>query len=97
MLTATTDDKAILDSRCASNFLSATSPCTSKKAAHIPLSVNLPNDTSIQSSHTCDLLLTDKAHVLPGIVHNSLIYVRQLCDNGCDITFNKDTESVMSN
>jgi hypothetical protein len=88
MLTATADDTEILDSRCTSNFLSATPPWTSKQAAHIPLSVNTPNGTSIQSSHTCDLLLTDlppqerKAHLLPGLVHNSLISVRQLCDNG---------------
>jgi hypothetical protein len=103
MLTATTDDTAILDSVCTSNLLSATAPCTSKQAAHIPLIVNMPNGTSIQSSHTCDLLLTDlppqarKAHVLPGIVHNSLLSVGQLCDNGCDITFNKDIVSVMKN
>jgi hypothetical protein len=34
---------------------------------------------------------------LPGLVHNSLISVIQLCDNGCDITLNKDTVSVMNN
>jgi hypothetical protein len=103
MLTATTDVTAILDSGCTSKFLSATAPCTSKQAAHIPLSVNMPKGTSIQSSHTCDLLLTDfppktrKAHIFPGLVHNSLIYVGQLCDNGCDVKFNKDTLSVMNN
>jgi hypothetical protein len=103
MLTSTTDDTAILDSGCTSNFLSATALCTSKQAAHILLSVNITNGKSIQSSHTCDLLLTDlppqarKAHVLSGLVHNSLIYVRQLCDNGCEVTFNKDTVSVMHN
>jgi hypothetical protein len=102
MLTATMDDTAILVSGCTSNFLSATAPCTSKQAAHIPLSVNMHNGTSIQSSHTCDLLLTDlppkarKEHVLPGLVHNSLIFVRQLCDHGYDVTFNKDTVSVMN-
>jgi hypothetical protein len=73
-----------------------------QQAAHIPLSVNMSNGTSIQSSHTCDLLLTDfppqarKAHVLLGLVHNLLIYVGQLCDNGCDITLKKDTVSVMN-
>jgi hypothetical protein len=59
--------------------------------------------TSIQLSYTCDILLTEfspqarKAHVLTDLVHNSLISVGQLCDNGCDITFNKDTVSVMNN
>jgi hypothetical protein len=59
MLTSTTDDTVILDSGCISIFLPATAPCTSKQAEHIPLSVNMPNGTSIQSSHTRDLLLTD--------------------------------------
>jgi hypothetical protein len=103
MLTATMDDTVILDSGCTSNFLSSTASCTSKQAAHIPLSVNMHNGTSIQLSHTCDLLLmylppqARKVHVLPGLVHNSLISVRQLCDNGCDIIFNKDTVYVMNN
>jgi hypothetical protein len=103
MLTATTDDTAILDSGCTRNFLSATEPCTSKQASYIPLSVNMHNGTSIQKSHTCDLLLTDlplqkrKAHILPGLVHNSLISVAKLYDNGCNFTFNKNTVSVMNN
>jgi hypothetical protein len=94
---------SIVDDPCTSNFLSAKSPFTSKQAEHIPLSVKMPNGTSIQSSHTCDLLLTDlppqarKSHVLSGIVHNSLISVGQLCDNGCDISFNKERVSVTNN
>jgi hypothetical protein len=38
-----------------------------------------------------------KSHALLGLVHNSLIYVGQLCDNGYDVTFNKETVSVMNN
>jgi hypothetical protein len=76
---ATTDDMATLDSGCNSNFLSAAAPCSDKQAAHVPLTVNMPNGTTLQSSHTCNLLLTDlppqarQAHILPGLVHNSLI------------------------
>jgi hypothetical protein len=60
----------------------------------------MPNGTTIQSSHTCELLLTDlppqarKAHILPGLVHNSLICVGQLCDNGCDVTFTQEQITV---
>jgi hypothetical protein len=54
-----TDETAILGSGCASNFLSATAPCGDKQAAHVPLNVNMPNGMTIQSSHTCNLLLTD--------------------------------------
>jgi hypothetical protein len=99
----TTNDTAILDSGCTSNFLSATAPCSNKQKAHIPLSVNMPNGTTIQSSHTCDLLLADlppqarKAHILPGLVHNSLISVGQLCDNGCSVTFTQEQVTVSKN
>jgi hypothetical protein len=103
------NDTAILDYGCTSNFLSATAPWMNKCAAHVPLYVNIPNGTTIQSSHTSDLLLSAlppevrRAHILPGLVHNSLISVGQLCDSGCNVTFtqdkvevNKDGNSVMS-
>jgi hypothetical protein len=96
----TKNDIAILDSSCTSNFLSATAPCNNKQEAHIPLSVNMPNGTTIQLSHTCDLLLAylppqaRKAHILPGLVHNSLISVGQLWDNGCNVTFTQEQITV---
>jgi hypothetical protein len=95
-----TSETAILDSGCTSNFLSTTAPCNNKQEAHVPLSVNMPNGTTIQSSRTCDLLLADlppqawKAHILPGLVHNSLISVGQLCDSGCDLTFTQEQVTV---
>jgi hypothetical protein len=58
--------------------------------------MNMPNGTTIQSSHTCNLLLTDlppqarQAHILQGLVHNSLISVGQLCDNECSVTFTQN-------
>jgi hypothetical protein len=99
----TTNDTAILDSGCPSIFLSATAPCSNKQEAHVPLSVNMPNGTTIQLSHTCDLLLANlppqarKAHILPGLVHNSLISVGKLCDNGCNATFTQEQVTVSKN
>jgi hypothetical protein len=99
----TTDDTAILDSGCTSIFLSAAAPCSDKQAAHVLLNVNVPNGTTIQSSHTCSLLLTElppqarQAHILPGLLHNSLISVGQLCDNGCSVTFTQDQVTVSKN
>jgi hypothetical protein len=96
----TTNDTAILDSGCTRIFLSASAPCSDKQTAHVSLNVSMPNGTTIQSSHTCDLLLTDfppqarKAHILPGLVHNSLISVGQLCDNGCSVTFTQEQVTV---
>jgi hypothetical protein len=99
----TTDDTAILDSGCTTFFKSAAAPCSNKQASHVPLNVNMPNGTTIQSSHTCNLLLTRlppqarQAHILPGMVHNSLILVGQLCDNGCSVTLTHDQVTVTKN
>jgi hypothetical protein len=63
----------------------------------------MPNGTKIQSSHTCNLLLTDlphqarQAHILPGLVNNSLMPVGQLCDNECSVTFTHDQVTVSRN
>jgi hypothetical protein len=63
----------------------------------------MPNGTTIQSSQTCHLLLTDlphqvrQAHILPGLVHNSLISVGQLCDSECSVTFTQDQVTVSRN
>jgi hypothetical protein len=99
----TTNDTAILDSGCTINFLSAAAPCSDKQAAHVPLNVNMPNGTTIQLSHTCNLLLIDlppqawQAHILPGLVHNSLISVGQLFDIGCSVNFTQDQVTVSKN
>jgi hypothetical protein len=79
-----------------------------KRAAHVPLHVNMPNGTTIQSCHTSELFLialhpeARRAHILPGLVHNFLISLGKLCDSGCDVIFtrdkvevNKDGKSVM--
>jgi hypothetical protein len=99
----TTNDTAILDSGCTSNFLSAAAPCSDKQEAHVLLNVNMSNGTRIQSSRKCNLLLTDlppqarQAHILPGLVHNSLISVGQLCDNRCSVTFTQEHVTVSKN
>jgi hypothetical protein len=92
-----------MDSGCTSNFLSAAAPCSDKQAAHVLLNVNMPNGTTIQSSHTCNLLLTDlppqarQAHTLPGLVQKLLISVGKLCNNGCSVTFTQDQVTVSKN
>jgi hypothetical protein len=36
-------------------------------------------------------------HILPGLVHNSLISVGQLCNNECSVTFTQDQVMVSKN
>jgi hypothetical protein len=74
-----------------------------KRAAQVPLHVNMPNGTTIQSYHTREFLLSAlslearRAHILPGLVHSSLISVGQLCDSGCDVNFTQDKVEVNKN
>jgi hypothetical protein len=97
---ATTYGTSISDYGSTSDSLSATAPCTKKQAANIPLNVNMPNGMSIQSSHMSDLLLSDlpsharKAHILPGLLHTSLLSVGKLCNSGCNVTFTKENVEV---
>jgi hypothetical protein len=99
----TTSDTSILDFGCTIKFLSATATCSNKQEAHVPLNVDMPNGTTIQLVHTCDLLLTDlppqvrQEHILPGLVHNSLISVGQLYDNGCSVNFTQEQVTVSKN
>jgi hypothetical protein len=63
----------------------------------------MPSGTTIQLSHTCNLLLTDlpqqarQAHILPVLVHKYLISVGQLRDNDCSVTFTQDQVTVSRN
>jgi hypothetical protein len=59
--------------------------------------VRLPNDATMESSHTADLDIPElnsaasNAHVLPAMAHHSLLSVGQLCDEGYIVTFKQDT------
>jgi hypothetical protein len=63
----------------------------------------MPNGTTIKSSHTFNLFLPGlspqarHAHILPGLVHNSLITVGKLCDSGCTVTFTHDQVTITKN
>jgi hypothetical protein len=35
-----------------------------------------------------------KAHILPGLAHNSLLSVEQMCDSGCAVTFTANKVAV---
>jgi hypothetical protein len=86
---------AIVDSGCTGHYLKVTAPVADKQVAKTPIKVTLPEGASIQSSHTCDLVLpqlpdTGKiAHVIPGLSTSSLLSVGQLVDAACSVTFDK--------
>jgi hypothetical protein len=65
-----------------------------------PLTVRLPNGATMESSHTADLDIPElnaaasKTHVFPGMEHNSLLSVAQLCDEGYIVTFKQETVTI---
>jgi hypothetical protein len=71
-----------------------------KRATHVPLHVNMPNGTTIKSYNTSELILsvltpqTRRAHILSGLVRNSLISVRHLCGSRRDVIFTRDNVEV---
>jgi hypothetical protein len=68
--------------------------------AQSPLEVRLQNGAIIASTHTATLDLPSfpmaarQAHILPGLAQNSLLYVRQMCDSGCAVTFTANKVAV---
>jgi hypothetical protein len=93
-------ETAIVDSGCTGHFLLVNAPCLNKVETQTPLTVRLPNGTTMDSSHTAELDIpklnaaASKAHVFPGMAHDSLLSVGQLCDEGYIVTFKQDTVTI---
>ena len=61
--------------------------------ATISLVINLPDGETIKSTHTYKLAipwLPDESkisHIVPGLVHSSLVSIKVLCDVGCKVIY----------
>jgi hypothetical protein len=84
---------SLLESGCTAHFLIANAHCKNKVLKQIPLKVSLPNGATIVSTHITTLNLSSlpnaarQAHILYRLAQHSLIYVGQMCDSGCAVTF----------
>jgi hypothetical protein len=89
-----------VDSGCTGHFQLFNAPCLNKVKSRNPLTVRLPNGSTMESSHTAELDIPElnaaasKAHVFPGMAHHSLLSVGQLCDEGYIVTFKQDTVTI---
>jgi hypothetical protein len=87
-------------SGCTGHFLLVNAPCLNKVESRTPLTVRLPNGTTMESSHTADLDIHElntaasKAHFPSGMAHHSLLSVRKLCDKGYIVTLKQDTVTI---
>jgi hypothetical protein len=93
-------EAAIVDSGCTSHFILVNATCLNKVKSRNPMTVRLPNDATMESSHTADLEIPEFyaaasiAHVFPGMANHSLLSVGQLCDEGYIVTFKQDTVTI---
>jgi hypothetical protein len=61
----------------------------------VSLIAHLPNGDKVQSTHTCTLNLPNllagaqAAHVIPGLVSHLLLFIINMCNAGCTVTFTK--------
>jgi hypothetical protein len=80
-----------------------TAPVTNKKRAVAPINVTLPDGATIQSTHTCDLLIPQlppaatKTYVVTSLANSSLISVGQLVDANCSVKFDRTSVEVLHN
>jgi hypothetical protein len=83
----------LFDSRCTAHFLLANSQCTNNLLTATPLEVRLPNGATIASIQTATLNIPSlphaarQAHILPKLAQHLLLYVGQICDSGCAVTY----------
>jgi hypothetical protein len=89
-----------VESGCTGHFLLVSAPCLNKVKSQTPLTVRLPNGSTMESSHTAELDIPElnaaasKAHVFPGMVNHSLLSVGKLCDEGYTVTFKNASVTV---
>jgi len=94
---------ALSDSGASGHFLVEGAPVTRKKVAKNPISILLPDGSTVKSTHTCHLdipWLPDKmteAHIVPQLAHSSLISTRKFCEAGCKVVFDEDECRVYYN
>jgi hypothetical protein len=93
-------ETAIVDSGFTCHFLSVNVPCLNKVKSQNPLTVRLPNGTTMESSHTASLDKTELsktayiAHIFPGMANHSLFSVGQICNKIHTVTFKNASVTI---
>jgi hypothetical protein len=84
---------AIFDSGATTHFLVYGAHFVNRRPANKPLTIRLPNGKYILSTHTCNLDIPwlpqtiTEAHMVPGLLHSSLLSTRKFCNAGCKVSF----------
>jgi hypothetical protein len=92
---------AIMDSGCSSHYLKRVAYLINKWSAHIPIGVNLPDDTTLSSSATAELacptfnLRARSVHIINDLTSHSLLSCGQMCDAGYKVLFDNGRAHVI--
>ena len=96
-------NNAILDTGTTGHFGLLTTPCTNIHKTKNSISVNMPNGSIIQSTHTVLLPLNNISksarviHLLPNLNNTALISISQLCDDRCSANFHGNMDTITKN
>ena len=86
-------DMAVADSGVTGHFVLPSNKVSYMKISKKSLTINLPNGTQLKSTHTCEIGAprlpkeSRRAHIVPGMVHTSLILIKLLTDAGCTVVY----------
>ena len=86
-------DMSIADSGATVHFVLPDTHVKYIKPADKPLCINFPDGKQIKYTHTCQIDIpwllesATRAHIVPELVHTSLISVKMLCDYGCKVEY----------
>jgi hypothetical protein len=93
---------AIAGSGTTGHYILNNSPCYDKTIATMPIKVQLPNGSTITSTHTCKINLPGLpdaakiAHIFPSLIDHALLSIGQFCDRGCEAIFSRTNVVITS-
>jgi hypothetical protein len=95
-------NQAIADMGATSIFIIEGANVDNKRPASAPLTINLPDDKQILSTHVCDIQIPSlptvlTGHIVPSLSIASLIGIRLLCKAGCKVIFDNKKCDVVFN
>jgi hypothetical protein len=91
---------AIANTGCTGHYISSTIPFINQEPTRNSNSVQVPNGSTMQSTHTVQLNLPNcsphacQAHLFPGMTA-SLISISQLCNDGCTAIFTDTSVNIL--
>jgi hypothetical protein len=90
----------VVDSGCTGHFLLVNAPCLNKVKSQTPLTVRLPNGSTMEASRTAELNIPQLnaaayiAHDLLGMTNHSLLLFGKLCNEGYIVTFRNASVTI---